>query len=491
MNLSLRTQFTIIVLASIAMLSLAAYLILDVISQTESQLLEDAQRQVAAACEELKLQYDEREAFIADDPLAQLPPEAQDLSLRGLSETVLRTYEAVQGGFFFVESGQVVGATGDPITAEAGSLIASTAREAFSSDGPAGQTWEQGLDTMVAAAAPVESGIAAAWSIRQLTGLRDPVVRRRRWLLAGLIFSAVLGMAAVISVWYSLQAGVNSVRRGLGRLEKDFQYRLPEGSGDFGRISSAINHMTARRLALETELRRQDRLAALGKAVAGVAHEIRNPLNSLKLSLELLSRRLARGVATGEETKGTSQEVDRLDRIVGRLLAFGRPTLADRHIQDLTPLIEQAVRMVREHARRKEIRIQVQLPADEPPKADVDGPQLQQVLINLLLNAIEASPPGETVTVAADWSSAHVNIRVADHGQGIPEEARPHVFDVYFTTKPDGVGLGLSVSREIVVNHGGTLGFSSRPGQTEFVITMPGTRSGASEAENVSADRRG
>jgi signal transduction histidine kinase len=166
-----------------------------------------------------------------------------------------------------------------------------------------------------------------------------------------------------------------------------------------------------------------------------------------------------------------------LDRIVGRLLAFGRPALADRHVQDPMPLIEHAVQMVGDQARRKEVKITVTRQSDAGLKADVDGPQLQQVLINLLLNAIDASPRGDHVDVVAESQANHVTFRVVDHGQGIPDEARPHVFDVYFTTKPDGVGLGLSVSREIVINHGGTLVFSSQPGQTEFVMTMPAARS--------------
>ncbi len=491
MSFPLRIQFFIIALASVAMLSLAAFLIIDVISQTESQRVEDAQRQVASASEELRLQYDQREAFVPEDPLSLLPPEMRELSLRGLSETVLRAYPLVQGGYFLVDSAEVLGASGGPLTAQMKDLIGRVCREASRSAGTAGLAMEHGLDSLVAAASPSEFGVAVAWSVRQLTGLRDPVVRQRRWLLAGLVLSALLGMAAVVSVWYSLHAGVGSVRRGLAALEADFRHRLPEGRGDFGQIARAINQMAGRRLALETELRRQDRLAALGRAVAGVAHEIRNPLNSLKLSLELLSRRLAKGTATGQEVSGASREVDRLDRIVGRLLAFGRPAPAERQVQDPMPLIEQAVQMVGEQARRKDVRITVAQRSGSPLAADVDGPQLQQVLINLLLNAIDASPSGDNVEVTADSSSGWITVRVADHGRGVPEEAKPHIFDVYFTTKPEGVGLGLSVSREIVISHGGTLEFSSAPGRTEFVVTIPAARGTPSETESVGTDRRG
>lgn len=476
MTLTFRMQFGIIAAASVALLALAALLVWDAVSQMEGRLLDEAQRQVEAACRELRYQFDERERFASDDPLHQLPVEARDLSLRGLAETVLRSYEGVQGGFYFDALRQVAGASGSqPLPESLHAAVSAVAGEALASGRLTTAAREQGVDSLVMAAAPTAGGQAAAWVAKRLAGVRDPVSRRRRWMLAGLVLSALLGMAAIVSAWYSLQAGVNSVRDGLARLETDFQYRLPERPGDFGRIASAINQMTSRRLALETELRRQDRLAALGRAAAGVAHEIRNPLNSLKLSLELLARRLSRGAPTGGEVKGAIQEVDRLDQIVGRWLAFGRPALTDRHLQDLTPLMEQAVRMVGEQARQKGVEIALR-PRAQPLAASVDGPQIVQVIVNLLLNAIEASPPGSVVNVKAEAADGRIRLTVEDHGVGIPPEAQPHVFDIYFTTKADGVGLGLSVSREIVANHGGGLDFTSRPGHTEFQVTLPAIR---------------
>jgi signal transduction histidine kinase len=246
--------------------------------------------------------------------------------------------------------------------------------------------------------------------------------------------------------------------------------------GDFGQIAMAINGMADRRAALETELRRQDRLAALGKVVSGVAHEVRNPLNSMKLTLQLLDRRLKKGVPVAHEIQESLGEIDRLDMIVGRLLAFGRPTMLQRQVQPLAPLVEQATKMVQEPARQKSVQI-VTHGLDAELTADVDGPQVVQVLINLLLNAIDAAPASGRVQVEATHLEGGVRVTVTDQGGGIPEEARPHIFDAYYTTKPNGSGLGLAVSREIVANHGGSLQFETGPAGTSFLLQLPTDRS--------------
>jgi signal transduction histidine kinase len=114
-----------------------------------------------------------------------------------------------------------------------------------------------------------------------------------------------------------------------------------------------------------------------------------------------------------------------------------------------------------------------------PPEADVDGLQVEQVVVNLLLNAIEASPSGATVRVAVGRENGSVRIAVSDHGSGIPEDAREHVFDPYFTTRDSGTGLGLAVSREVVSRHGGSLRFETGAEGTTFTMSLPVRRGGA------------
>ena len=230
---------------------------------------------------------------------------------------------------------------------------------------------------------------------------------------------------------------------------------------------------------MEATLRRQDRLAALGKVVAGVAHEIRNPLNALSLTLQLLERRVRKGQATGDEAREAIHEVERLGVILDRWLAFGRPDLGNRRVQDLQPLLERAIRVVDDQSRRKRIHLTVASNGSQQLQADVDAPSIEQVLINLFLNAIDASPEGGTVSVHLAAEPERVRIEVRDQGPAIPEAIRDHLFDPYFTTKENGTGLGLAVSREIVCHHGGTIDFESADSGTTFILTLPSNGSHA------------
>ncbi len=338
--------------------------------------------------------------------------------------------------------------------------------------------WEnQDLITVTA----VRSNGMVLWTLLRVPVLRYPLIGSHRWWFVALGLSTLLGVGGIVSIWYRLHSGIRSIQQGLRRLEDDFSFRLPSVPGDLGRVARDINLMAERRMALEEKLRQQDRLAALGKVVSGLAHEVRNPLNSIKLTLQLLERRLKRGVAASTEVAECLQEIDRLDLMVERLLAFGRPVMTHRQLQDVAPVITQAVKMVHEPMRKKGVRIELRLPAKKL-QADIDAPQIVQVLINLLLNAVDASPPAGLVTIEAAREEDRVSIRVTDRGSRIPDEVRPHVFDAYYTTKENGSGLGLAVSREIAANHGGSLQFESANSDTTFILTLPAERGGADEA---------
>jgi two-component system, NtrC family, sensor histidine kinase HydH len=479
---SFRAQAAIIASASLAVVGLAAFIVSNVISTTKGTLMADARQACIVACKELRTQYEERTTY-GSDPLL-MPPEAQDLSLTAISKTVLRAFEGIEGGIYLIKEDRLLGyvAPTDNMPPRARprgprlEFIKTLAARAAAASDVVTQDNQFETNYIVWAAVRTKSGGAVAWTAKRTSLTRDPLEETGRWWLAALVLFTLLGMLGIVSIWYMLHSGVTGIRRGLHRLEEDFTYRLPMIRGDFGLIAMAINGMADRRVALEEELRRQDRLAALGKVVSGVAHEVRNPLNSMKLTLQLLDRRLKKGMPVAHEIQESLHEIDRLDMIVGRLLAFGRPTMVNRRAQNLAPLIEQAAKMVQEPARQKGVRIGIEGFADETA-ADVDGPQIVQVLINLLLNAIDASPAAGSVRVEATTEDACLRILVADQGPGIPDEARPHVFDAYFTTKPNGSGLGLAVSREIVANHGGVLEFETGSSGTNFVLRLPIDRS--------------
>lgn len=480
---SFRAQAAIIAAASLAVVGLTVFIVRNVISQTEGALLADARQTCVLACLELRVQYEERTTYGSD--LAAIPPEAQDLSLTGICATVLRSFERVEGGIYLMKEERLSGYA-NPSDATSTrprprgprlDFIRSLAKRATATNEVVTQT--NPLDAnyyIMWAAVRSKSGGAVMWTSRRVAVPRDPLAASGRWWLAALVLLTVLGMFGSGSIWYMLRSGVGGINRGLQRLEGDFNHRLPLIKGDLGEIAMAINRMAERRVTLEAELRKQDRLAALGKVVSGVAHEIRNPLNSMKLTLQLLDRRLKKGAPVAHEIQEALHEIDRLDLIVGRLLAFGRQTMTDRQVQELAPLFDQAVKMVAEPASKKVVSIQVEKDAGRLT-ADIDGPQIVQVLINLLLNAIDASPSSSTVRITAESGVSGVRIRVSDKGSGIAEEAQPHIFDAYFTTKPNGSGLGLAVSREIVASHGGTLEFETSPTGTSFLLQLPIDRS--------------
>ena len=465
-----RIEALIIAVASLSVIALASILVQDALSQTEGTLRSAAEQELAGAAEELKDQYQDRATF-SERPLEALPLEAQDLSLRGLSQTVLRSYKDVRGGFYIPQSQAIVGASGVHNTLPADELKA--VRTTVQSGQSVGRTVSGG-DLLIARIAGTADG-RYAWALRRLVGVRDPAPNRRRWLLATLVIAAVAGFAGVVSILMRLRRGVDGVKRMLQQLESDFTYRAAQVSGEFGEIFAAIGKMADRRIELESTLRRQDRLAALGKVVAGVAHEIRNPLNSIRLQLELLKRRSQRGVASGAEVDAAMGQVDRLNTILGQLLGFGKPDVSNRSIQELLPLAQHAIAMVRDRAEARKVDLHLISDDNENVQAIVDAVQLEQVLTNLLLNAIEAAPEETGVTLRITESGDAIEFSVIDRGPGIPEPVRDHVFDAFFTTRQEGTGLGLSVSRQIVAAHGGSLSFITSSDGTTFSVRLPHT----------------
>jgi signal transduction histidine kinase len=460
------------------MLALAWLLAEDVLTSTEQRLAGEAQQECLRAADELSDQYRDWEALRAE-PADPLPFEALDLSLRGMTLAVLRPYQGLSGGFYVAGINRLAGSASPGAVEPARSppdferdIVLSVIEHARRDGGVALETRNRDRDVFVVAAQPAGGG-AIAWTLKRLAGIRDPGLERRRGWLAGLVLATLLGVGGIISISLHLRRGLATVNAGLRRLQDDFSYRMPPIPGEFGDVAQAINNMADRRKALEVKLRQQDRLAALGKVVSGVAHEIRNPLNSLRLTLELLERRTRRGAARSDEIHEAIGEVDRLDQILGRLLAFGRPALDERRRQEVRPLVDRAVRLVQEQARSKSVVISTAYPDHDPVEAEVDGLQLEQVLINLLLNAIEASPPGQEVELSVMKREEQIEIRVRDHGAGIPASVAEHIFDPYFTTKETGNGLGLAVSREVVARHGGALEYEACADGAAFVVELP------------------
>ena len=221
------------------------------------------------------------------------------------------------------------------------------------------------------------------------------------------------------------------------------------------------------------QLRRAERLSALGEIAAGLAHEIRNPLAGVKGALEIVSSRIAAGTPEAEFSAIATRELQRLEGLVQEFLDYARPRPPQLRPTDLADVVRRAVSLLRPEADRAAVTLQVAT-VDGAARATIDPEQIQQVLVNVLLNAIHASRPGMTVTLEFGAPDGRCRVAVRDEGAGIPAEARGRIFEPFFTTKERGTGLGLAISQRIVSAHGGEITIDSREGQgTTVEILLP------------------
>lgn len=234
-------------------------------------------------------------------------------------------------------------------------------------------------------------------------------------------------------------------------------------------------------VALENELRKRDRLATAGTLAAGVAHEIRNPLSALELNLRLLRDEVASLQPTSPDIEGyfeiLSAETRRLNRITSNFLELSRPQPILKAELPLHQPITQVVRLLEREAEEKKISIVLNLSAGDPIVLG-NATKLEQLCLNILINAMQAMPGGGTIRVSSALGSSEdrnlVTLAFADQGVGVAPENVPRMFDPYFTTRADGTGLGLAIADRIVTDHGGKIFVESVPGfGTTMTISLP------------------
>lgn len=210
----------------------------------------------------------------------------------------------------------------------------------------------------------------------------------------------------------------------------------------------------------QEQVRRADRLSALGQVAAGLAHEIRNPLAGMKGALEIVASRVSAGTPEAEFTGVAATELARLDGLVGEFLAYARPREPELRVASLHDAIDHVTLLLRPQAERARVALNREEQA-RLPDVCMDPEQIRQVLFNVALNAIQASPAGSTVVIRTRQTPGWAVVEVVDQGPGVPPEQRERVFDPFFTTKAHGTGLGLAVSSRIIANHNGRISVGS------------------------------
>lgn len=263
---------------------------------------------------------------------------------------------------------------------------------------------------------------------------------------------------------------------------------LASALAEFVRIQSGNYKLVAEKLAAanrqlraaEEAVRRSDRLAALGQLSAGLAHELRNPLGTIRASAEMLSRSVSGENEVAREVAGfISSEVDRANSLVTRFLEFARPLELRLEPADLAKVIDRAVALVERENGLPQVTIWKNYSPEIPP-FPLDAELMERVFYNLLLNAAQATAPGGAVTVKTRLAGPAAEISVIDRGSGIDPELLDSIFNPFVTSKPNGVGLGLAIVSKIVDEHGGKITVESEPGKgSMFRVYLPMARGAA------------
>ncbi len=265
-----------------------------------------------------------------------------------------------------------------------------------------------------------------------------------------------------------LVSSFNTMAAGLARAQQELQ--------EWGeKLERKVEQRTAELKAMQNHLLQAEKMAAIGKLAAGVAHEINNPLTGVLTNSSLMLQDLPPDDSRRDDLQTIVNETLRCRKIVKGLLDFARQTTPQKQELFLNRVIEDVLALVKNQASFRDITIKTDL---EPrlPLLMADGDQMRQVVLNIVLNAADAMPRGGELSISSrlEEPSKRVVIRISDTGTGIPDEIRDRLFEPFFTTKKAGTGLGLSIAYGIVERHRGTLDVESEVGLgTTFVITLP------------------
>ncbi len=226
--------------------------------------------------------------------------------------------------------------------------------------------------------------------------------------------------------------------------------------------------------AIESELELSRRMAAIGRLTSGVGHEVKNPINAIVVHLELLKNKLGDGnPQAGRHLEVIDAEIHRLDRVVQTLVDFSRPVELQLREQDLRQVIGDVLTLSTDELSTRNVNLQSSI-ASNPLIANVDADLLKQAVLNVIQNGAQAMPEGGSLRVVLEEDKKNAVLRIADEGVGIPEEIRDKIFDLYFTTKSEGSGIGLAMTYRILQLHHGSVEVQNNVSRgTEFVMRIP------------------
>jgi PAS domain S-box-containing protein len=273
------------------------------------------------------------------------------------------------------------------------------------------------------------------------------------------------------------------------QLSLDF---IAERGQPIGALLTMRDAESVRRIEGEIELSR--RLAAIGRLTSGVAHEVKNPINAIVIHLEILRERLLQmDPETRRHMDIIASEIQRLDRVVKTLIDFTRPIDLRLSEVDLRKLMEEVASLAEPEARQHGVKIVRQQDVDARPLlARIDSDLVKQAVLNVVLNGVQAMPQGGILSLTSQAHDNSAKLEIRDQGGGIAPEIRDKIFNLYFTTKKSGSGIGLAVSYRVLQLHNGALEFDSEAGKgTTFRFILPLTKGNDARGDEIAAESRG
>ena len=319
--------------------------------------------------------------------------------------------------------------------------------------------------------------------VEETTAHHERVLSQLAWGMAGVgglgaVAGLVLGYGVARLVNQSIRRLRVQIRDAAGKLGPAQSEIVLTGGAGFGGLHDDLDSLTARiegvvqaLHAREREVVRAEHLAAVGQLAAGVGHELRNPLTSIKMLVQTGLEGAHR--LTADDLRVIEGEIRRMERSLQTFLEFARPPKLERRPVELGAVLGAVAGLVRGRAEQQRVRAAIELP-DGPVELAADAGQLQQVFVNLVLNALDAMPAGGALTVTARRAAGQVEVEVDDTGPGVAPAMLPRLFQPFASSKDTGLGLGLVISRRIVEDHGGTLTAGARPGGgARFVVRLP------------------
>ncbi|MCA9744498.1 MAG: HAMP domain-containing protein [Deferribacteres bacterium] len=347
---------------------------------------------------------------------------------------------------------------------------------------------QQGIEN-VAAYSPIRAR-SINWGIviQQPTSEAFAVVDKMEFQVQ-LLLGASVAVASLIAFFYSriILRPVTRLVHGIERIASgDLFYRIePLGKDEISQLAVHINAMSTRLRTIQNKLKRAERLETLSKLASVLSHEIRNPLNSMVINMQILNREFHKPAVDVKKLDHYSHvvasEIKRVDDLVSNFLLIAKPPKLTLEEINLGDLIDEILATQQPLALPKGIRIERRYESNHV-HARIDSGKIKQVFLNMIINAIHAMPGGGRLVIEmrspltrdAEETSNMIEIVFRDTGKGIPPDELKHIFDFYFSTKPDGTGLGLSVAQQIVEEHGGSIKVQSEVEKgTEFFIYLP------------------